>query len=320
MGFRDLINHALDLVILWVMVIILTVIIIILFSLQQPYINRPSTDPAKIKTARDLGTGLAIVSLIAFAIGSLWIVLYIVLARNVQNISRDASSIYVSRSTILTNWFGEKAVTTGQAISGYTDPSDGGSLCFSTFAVPNAPDAYDGYKALIKSYQSGGFKQVFEAPDSTLSPQVGGGTTGTFKSIQPAFTDTMENQQKLSLAFYRLTYCTKAYFDDVLSGDYVKNPLPFLSTTTQGNLKAKKSNCGYSIPDTTACQNSAAPGSVGCIENYCFTALNEAIAAQCLLYDDHVYRNLNGGSAKGVLGAMDLQGFQVRGPDIASKP
>lgn len=315
MGFRDLINHALGLVILWIIVIVLTVIVIILFSLQQPYINNPS----KFKEVRSLGTGLAIVSLIAFIAGGIWIVLYIILARDVQNISRDASSIYVSRSTILTNWFGEKAVTTGQAISGYTDPSDG-SLCFNNFAVPNAADAYDGYKALIKSYQSGGIKQVFEAPDSTLSPQVGGGNTGTFKAIQPEFTDTIEKQQKLSLAFYRLTYCTKAYFDDVLSGDYIKHPLPFLSTTTQGNLKAKKSNCGYSVPDTTACLNSAAPGSVGCNENYCFTALNEAIAAQCLLYDDHVYRNLNGGVAKGVLAAMDLEGFQVRGPDIRTDP
>lgn len=283
---------------------------------------------------RNLGNAMAGAGITMCVLTGIWVVLLVGLLRNARNIQADPTSIYVSRKNLLVNW---SPTTTpyssapGFAITGYAAPIDGTSNggCFSSFSVPNSPTAYTGYIDFINAYNKTinappgmGVTQLYEAADSNFTISGPSLTTGAL-NIQ-SMMDTLENQQRNSLAFYRFIYCTKTYFEDVLSQDYDKNPLPFLSEETKANLKAGMSNCGYGkVPDTQACVNGGQPGTSTCTEqNLCFNALNESIAAQCLLYDDHVYSTLNSAAPRGVLNSMGVlgpsPGFQVRSPAMPS--
>lgn len=279
--------------------------------------NRAYTD-----IIRNLGNTIAGVGIVLCVTVAIWLILFVGLMRNARNIWADPSTILVSRSNILAN-FGP-ADGTGQPITGYEPPNDGTNTCQAEFQVPNSTASYDAYRAMIKAYQASvnpdgipsqkPVVQWYEDPDSTGFSY----STGVKKTPHD---DDMTNQQKLSLAYYRFLYCTKAYFQDIVNKKGIKD-MTFLTSTAQGNLEGGKSSCKIpdfpDVPDTQACLQGQ-PGTQSCLVNPCFTALNQTIAGQCLFFDDHVYKFLNSTGPKGVLASMEVagapDGYQVRAPE-----
>lgn len=318
MGFHDITKRAPGLLILWIFAIILIFMIIILYIIQTQYLRKngagatrtPSIQNADI--IRNFGNAISGLGIAMCVTGAIWIILLVGLQRNLKNINADASSIYVSRSNILANFFIDG---TGQPITGNAPPIDGTSTCFDNFQVSDSPQAYDAYRKMIAAYQKedGTVKQSYESFTSTGFSDSPGASTYS----RP---DTMENQRRLSLGYYRYLYCTKAYYQDILNGVGIQQ-MDFLSPIVKQNLQAKPqvSSCNPDshIPDTQACLEGGQPGTSSCKPNLCYNALIETISAQCLFYDDHVYKLLNPQQpALGVLASMQItgapMGYRVR--------
>ncbi len=284
--------------------IIWLLVVGILYFMQRLHINKGD----RPDLIRSLGNVLAGIGIVLCIMVAPWIIFYVHLRTQARNITTDATSIYVSRSNLLLNWTSVIPVNgvPGQGITGNigSKPSDS-VICFTPgYAVADDPTAFDQYRAYIKSFEKGSppVDQYFEKPD------------GTYGQFGIAIGD----QEKLSLAYYRYLYCTKTYFEMIIQNKATKDQLQFLSTATYGNLMGtdRKSNCGLgAIRDTSYCAGGEAPPCSGGGVNPCFTALNETIAAQCLLYDDTVYGKLNATAPQGVLGSFELgQGFMVHPP------
>lgn len=308
MGISDILSRAPALFVMWILMILLLGLFGVLYLIQNSHISKSSSSLES--SIRSLGNAMGGIGIAICVVGVVWVIVLIGFLISSMNVAADPSSLYVSRHNLLLNWF------TGfgsQGISGNT-PGDG-TQCFGPgFQLDNDPTAYDQYRAYIKDYEGGGsVNQTYELWDGTTTLTVA---------------DDLVSQQKLSLAYYRFLYCTQTYFTDILNKNWSQVE-SFLLPSTLENLKAGKSNCGNgNIPDTQACTDGKTPGQ-GCAGNLCFAALNETIAAQCLLYDDHVYNRINSSAnPTGVLDAFDiatksgknmfssstLPGYQVKAP------
>jgi hypothetical protein len=307
MAFSDIIKRAPGLFVLWIVAVIIIFVIVVLYIMMSPHMNKGGrTDIARSLANAISGLGIGLCALCA-----IWIILLVGLMRDAKNVWADASSIYVSRSNLLLNWFTDGS---GPPISGIAGAPTDGTQCFKNFSPPNDPAAYDGYRALIKTYASGGdVQQYYEQASSTVP--LGSANVPSYHDV-----DNIANQQKLSLAYYRYVYCAKAYFEDILNKKDIQQ-MTWLTPDTRNRLdKTPAESCIATqehIPDTQACIDGGRPPN--CARNPCFAALNETIAAQCLFTDDHVYKLLNPQKGPlGVLEAMQVTGFplgyQVRAP------
>ncbi len=297
-------KRAPGLVVLWILALMLFVLIVVLYIIQNSHIDKPE---AIIRT-RNLSNAMGGVGIALCVTGGIWLLLLVRLVSDTSNVWTDASSIYVSRHNLLLNWF-VKTPPNGPPITGNTKAGDA-TECFKDFGKADDPAAYDGYRAFIKEYEGANtVNQTYEH----------------WQPGQPPYqqSEDLLTQQKLSLAYYRYYYCTKSYFQDILNGDFDK--ITFLPQATIAKLKSKTSNCNTGVPDTQACKTGGPPGTRDCGVNECFTALNQSIAAQCLLYDDHTYNVINSSGPKGVieafeLGATSRNAYGVNGYQVLAPP
>ncbi len=274
--------------ILWIVAAMLLLLLGILYLIQRVQISkqgRPDLVTSLGNAIGGVGIGICVVT-------AIWIILLIGLLRDARNVWADATSIYVSRDNLLLNWFVGNTLTppatSTQGISG--DPPGDHQVCNEKFTTPQDQEvAYAKYRELIKAYHGPGkIVQTYQTP---------GG--------QVPLEDDLVNQQKLSLAYYRYIYCTKAYFQDILNGVGI-DQMDFLTQEAKTHLSQKTSSCPHgNTPDTEACVGGGHPPF--CTRNECFTALNETISAQCLFYDDHVSSRIQpSGGKKGVLEAFQI--------------
>lgn len=315
--YSNLLSEAPGLVGVWGFSVVLFVIVTILYAMQGSQIKQ---NP-RSNQVQGIGVAMTSMGIVLCVATAIWNILHVNLEREVRNIWLDASSIYVSRRNILANWWTTAVTTkTGKPISGITTVPNDDVVCNGTagFNVTAGPEAYDNYRALYKAYQDG--KAVPQTYESA-----------TAAGVLYSRDETEETQEKLGFAYYRYLYCTKSYMDDIVNKrNLTQANFPFLPQTVLQNLQLGKSNCGYDkLPDTTACVEGGIPGAGKCApQNPCFTALAESISAQCLLYDDNVFKRLNPNTPpRGVLAAMELAGdangefasqgvpgYQVRAP------
>lgn len=319
MGYKDIMKRAPGLVVVWIFSILLTILIGIFYIIQTSYINKrkglPPSNPAYMDTIRNLGNTVAGIGIIMCVAGAVWIVLLVGLVRNARNIWADASSIYVSRSNIVANFLTKDGSGPAGIPISSSAPNDGHSTCQAGFQVTDDPQSYDAYREMIARYQASEtgkpVPQYYQSMSSLGSPALPGVQTTPHD-------DNMDNQRKLSLAYYRFLYCTKSYFQDIVNKNGI-DQMTFLTSTVRQNLIGGHSSCNLpGVPDTQACQTPATPGTLNCTPNPCFVALNQTIAAQCLLYDDRVYLALKHQGAKGALASMEVlgnpMGYQVPAP------
>lgn len=291
---------------MWLLIVLFTIAVVILYVLYRSAYKKTNR-----LQMRNLGVGLGGMVIATSVFVIIWTVLLFNLSTKTSNIKRDASSIYVSRNNLLLNWTkaNSDGSAAGKGISGNL-AADGPDGCFKGYANPDDPAAYQGYKDYIELYRKkeGTVKQFYEAPDGTIY----------------SGDDDIDNQRKLSLAYYRFIYCTKTYYQEIANRDpNLIGEMQFLSAAAKANLIAGTSNCTGlgNIPDTQACTDGS-KSTQTCAQNPCWVALNETIAAQCLLYDDHVYNRINTNTnPRGALASMEIKpspqhgvpiGFQVR--------
>lgn len=254
-----------------------------------------------------MGNAVGIMGILLTVLAMIWSFALVVKMRDARNIWFDASSIYVSRSNILLSWY-NSITAPDKVIPISGEAARDQELCFGNQYVTQADaHSFDSYEKLITALGPGS-----KGVDQTYLLSTG-------QTTEPIF-GTMKDQQKQSLAYYRFAYCTKAYMADILSNKHWNDgTLSFLSPQAQANLAAQPpKSCmpdDHSTPDTTYCLTPGWPlqqqtcGQV----NPCYMALQQTIAAQCLLYDDHVTFKLTR-HKMGVLDAFGLQGYQVAPP------
>jgi hypothetical protein len=325
MGFSDIIHHAGLSFGIWAGCVLLVVIMGILFALQSSKVNAPGSG----QTAKTLGNAIAAAGIVlCFVVLFGWCLSLIILSRDASNTWADPTSIYVSRKNILVNWHnsitepgttGTNLPKIGNAISG-CPPTDGANLCFSNFGNNVGPASFTEYDKLIANYAS------TSIPPATLDqyytvPPPAGSALGTTPPVVQHF-DTALNQERLSLAYYRFVYCHKTYIQDLVNGTNITaQNFPFVTATTLANLQ-KGVGCvpaSSTVPDYRYCLDSNWPSKTATCTapNPCFVALNQAIAAQCLLYDDTVYAGQHpGDNPRGALGAMEVTDWMTGGYQV----
>lgn len=309
MAFTDVVHHAPALIAVWALALIMLLVLIIFYAMQGSHMNGKGSPDA---TSR-MGNAVGIVGILLCVVGLIWGILLIAVMRDSRNIWHDASSIYVSRSNIVAS-FHNKITEPDKAAGGQVpissaNPSDW-EICYGQqFQVQAGPNSFDVYKKLIAAYSAeaklgGGVDQTYLLPD------------GKTKVVH----DTIDNQQMMSLAYYRFLYCNKQYMMDILGGNKDwsdSGPLGFLKQEARTHLQNRTSCLGptkSTVPDTIYCTTAGWPRDqpqCGQI-NPCYVALQQSIAAQCLLYDDHVYRGQHTTGPLGALAAFDVEHIQVK--------
>lgn len=312
-NFSDLTKYALPSIIFWGLSIGLLIVISIIYIIQTMQMNRNGDK----KLIRNLGNVIGGLGIGMCIIGIGWIISLVYVAREAHNIWADASSLYVSRNNLLLNWFnpitapagtwpanGDPPTNTAVPIYAFP-PKDGVAVCYSTWK-DTRDNGFNKYRELISYYNGKGntMKQAYFKPADSAHP----------KHYVAVEEDTLENQRALTLAYYRFIYCTQKYMTMIYNGQVATSPelFSFLPAETVTRLKENKHGCTkdtVDIPDTKFCIDSDWPlKSNKCVaKNPCFAALTESIAAQCLLYDDLVYKTQHS-SAAGALKAFGVLG------------
>lgn len=329
MGFSDVMAHGAGLAAAWIIVLLLVLLIIILYAMQTQQMHKYGN----VDIVRNLGNAIAGLGIVVCAVGIVWMVLLVGVVRDARNIGVDPSTIYVSRGNLYLNWYnpvttpdlwknGKPPTDPSQTINSLA-PVDGVNSCFQGFSTQNDPAAFDKYRQLIAAYQSG---QDASTPNLLLYqayqevPTFGPQTTAA--AVITAHEDSMENQQMLSLAYYRFIWCHKTFMQTIYNGigntkqagTLTEEQLPFLIPDTLNRLNQQSKNgcdpTNINIPDTVYCLDGSWPANPTCAAssiNPCFAALSDSIAAQCLLYDDLAYKTQHP-TARGALGSFDVIG------------
>lgn len=304
MPLRDIIHYTPALGVIWIISLVLLVLLFLFFAMQSSALHRKGGE----ETSERMGNALGIVGILMCVTALAWAVALIIYMRNARNIWADASSIYASRNNILTSWFNNVTGDGAKNPISSAEPADR-DLCYGDqYQQQAGPKSFEGYQKLIAAYADKGVDQYYLlAPPATL---------GGIPTVSPPVRDTLQNQQMLTLAYYRMLYCVKSYMTDILSGKNwgESGNLRFLSAAQPKLMKGEPCIAGQSVPDTIACltdgwlkkdQHCSAP-------NPCYDALQQTLTAQCLLYDDHVYgTQFTNIGPQGALQSFGLTGYLV---------
>lgn len=299
-------------------IFVLFLVIIIVFFIQEKNIQNGVLKPGKEREVTSSSLAMSILGMVMFFVAIAWIILSVEEATKQVNITEDATTVYISRNNIYTNF---DILNHDQYGAITTDPGKylkDGEGCYppnnanQDIAEATNKQFFDIATSYVKGMNYQNWYRTVPSDPSTSDIPV---------------TDNLVLQQKRSLAFYRNLNCMNTMFTNLLnknaafftgwmSNDFLTNVLPHVGSSSvpgTGCLASKPD-----VPDTLYCRTAnwfTGDGNTKCSvadTNPCFLALTQSFAAQCLLYDDQVSKKITG-TTMGTLEAFELAKVYIAG-------